>query len=400
VDTLIYQSQSKACGYACVKMALAHYGKSRNYANLKEPHIEDYAPSLQDLVDYAAGYGLLLAAYKTVAPSAIISNSTYPIMPVINEGGSSHMVYLKGSYGRSFLVFDPARGKRYIKKEDFAQTFTGVYLEATKAKVKRCYEKKPKILSPWIPLASVLFQLIASLSLFLGFFYINKDGDFLTPLLLFMAYGLTEIAERVFLVTMMKDFDRRYLGAFNRFPLGHREAAYTHYTAYKTATFSGAPSVFGGALEVAALAALLAVNDFYVGGCLIVLFLLLGLERVFLEPRLAMKKERLEALEQGFLGGPWVERSARPEAMAVVEEGYKIGNVLSFRNVVVLILDLALSLTCTLMSGHIQLNYFILCLMSFLFLGHEFSQLLAALAAKTDLDREEAYFIGHFLPLP
>lgn len=400
MDTLIYQTQAKACGYACVKMALAHYSRSRRYANLREPLIQGYAPSLQDLVDFASPYGLRLSAYKTVAPSAILANSTYPLLPVINEGGSSHMVYLKGSYGRSFLVFDPAKGKRYIKKEDFAKSFTGVYLEASRAEVKRCRIKKPQIVSPLIPFLSILFQLMASSALFLGFYYINQAGDFLTPLLLFIAYGLTEIAERVFLVSMMKEFDRRYLGTFASFSLGHREEAYVHYTAYKTATFSGAPNVFGGALEVAALSALLALNDLYVGVCLVALYLLLGLERIFLQPQLAMKKERLEALEQGFLGGAWKEGTPRPEANVVVDEGYKIGNALSFRNIVILILDLALALSCTLLSGHIQLNYFILAFMSFLFLGHEFSQLLGALAGKSDLDREEAYFIGHFLPLP
>jgi predicted double-glycine peptidase len=400
VDTLIYQSQSKACGYACVKMALAHYGRNPKYGNLPEPLIRGLAPSLKELVDFGELYGLRLAAYRLEKPEDLADNHTYPILGVINEGGTGHMVFIRAHRHRSFLVFDPARGRRKIKDTVFFGMFSGIFLQAKSWEVKPYEGKRPQIVSPLVTTMAILFQFVAIVSLFAGFYYISSSGDFLTPVLLFSTYGLVEIAQRVFLVRSMKEFDEKYLPSVEAYSLGVREAVYTHYTDYKTAIFSGAPSVFGGALEIAALAALLAMNDLYVGIGIVLLFALLSLEHLFLAGPLTAKKEALEALEQGFLGGAWKDGVPRPKGEMVVNATYRLTNFLSFRGFVLFVYELALALACTLLTGHVSLNYFILALMSFVFLGEEFVKLLSAIAARERVEREEAYFIGHFLPRP
>ena len=142
------------------------------------------------------------------------------------------------------------------------------------------------------------------------------------------------------------------------------------------------------------------MNDLYVGIGIVLLFALLSLEHLFLAGPLTAKKEALEALEQGFLGGAWKDGVPRPKGEMVVNATYRLTNFLSFRGFVLFVYELALALACTLLTGHVSLNYFILALMSFVFLGEEFVKLLSAIAARERVEREEAYFIGHFLPRP
>jgi len=310
------------------------------------------------------------------------------------------MVYLTGYQSQHFLVYDPSKGKRRIKRSEMDEVFTGVFLECKKSEIKEYRQKEPKIVPHLSHFVQAAFQLSAFSSLFTGFYFVSDDGNYIAPVILFTCFALLSVAQRFFSVRTMKRFDDRYLHNVERLSLSKREEAYRHYTSFKTAIFSGAPAIFGGALEIAALSLLLGLNEPWVGLSILIVFALLIVERVFIKPILADKERRLESIERGFMGHYWPKNKNRPRGEEVMKEAYKIADYLTYRRFLLFAAELVLSLVCVLLSGRVSLNFMLFALVGIALLGEEFDKILTFLEQKRSFEKEKAYFVGHFLNHP
>ncbi|MBO4540885.1 MAG: hypothetical protein J5736_02810, partial [Bacilli bacterium] len=77
---MIYQRQEKGCGFACIKMALAHYAQKPAYANLSEPSIYGQAPSLRELMAFSSAHGLSLKAYRVERKQRLYAYLKEPVL--------------------------------------------------------------------------------------------------------------------------------------------------------------------------------------------------------------------------------------------------------------------------------------------------------------------------------
>jgi hypothetical protein len=333
-------------------------------------------------------------------PCEIDKNVSFPLLLVLNEEGKSHMVYLTGHQGKRFLVLDPSRGKRTIGESEMSRSFSGVFLEATKFNSIDFEVKKPFFMPKRTRLALGLIQILSFFSLIAGFYFINDEGNFLAPLVLFAIFALFSIAQRAMTVKAMKCFDDRHLNFVDSLPLESREDAYRHYNSFKTAIFSGAPAIIGGALEIAAFSVLFAINEPWIGLSVATIFMLLMIERLVLKPRIREKENELEKTERGFLGGYWPKERRRPTSRDVVTGAIRIANYLAYRRTVIFAVELVFSLLCVLLSGRVSLNYLLFSLAGITILGEEFEKIVAITEKRNEFEKEKAYFIGHFLNDP
>lgn len=381
-------------------MALIHYAKNRDFEFLNEPSTESSAPSLEDVIGFAAKHGLILGAYRVNDPREIEKNVSFPLFLVLNEEGKSHMVYLTGHQGERFLVMDPSRGKRIIDRLEMLTLFSGVFLEVTEIKKVDFKAKKPILMPKLTRLALSLMQVSSFSSLIAGFYFINDDGNFLMPLILFAIFALFSIVQRAMTVRAMDRFDDRHLGFVDSLPLENREDAYRHYISFKTAIFSGAPAIIGGALEIAALSVLFAMNEPWIGLAVVSIFILLGIEKLALGTKVREKEKNLEKTERGFLGGYWPKEYRRPLGRDVAKSAIRIADYLAYRRTVIFAVELVFSLLCVLLSGRVSLNYLLFSLAGIAILSEEFEKLIAILEKRNEFEKEKAYFIGHFLNDP
>ena len=296
-ETVIYQGQKKSCGYACVKMALVHASSNKTYRQIREPDCNGKSPSIQEIQEFGKEYGLCLNAWK-VDPRDILLAEEFPLLCVISKNGLAHMVYLKKKRRNRFLVFDPSAGEMWIKEEEFANSFSGVYLD-----IGSFHEtKKPKpqrILGgfgPALQMASALLGVIcfalASLSL---------DGKRAIWSPVFLLAGMVSVF--VFALAAMletKRFDSKYQKRLISTDIGNRRRLFHVYYRYRADAISGPTlRVLSFAIPLA-FSGVLSLQDPLLGITLVMELGLLLVSWISDVPVAENAKKKLETIEQSF----------------------------------------------------------------------------------------------------
>lgn len=123
---VVHQTESSECGLACLAMVCGHYGKSLDMMTLRQQfNLSARGTSLEGLSGIAAGLGM-----RTRALSLDLDEMTQLKKPCILHWDFNHFVVLVSIRGNSFIVHDPARGRRTVGRAEMSQYFTGVAFEA------------------------------------------------------------------------------------------------------------------------------------------------------------------------------------------------------------------------------------------------------------------------------
>ena len=135
----VFQNGLSDCGFCALKIALTDISQNPRYLYLKAPKKwGNY--SFLDLVNSAKKQGYLLKGYQ------IPLHQTPPQQSIalLLKRGSFHYVYVKEIQQRYLNVYDPIKGKRKVKIEEFLSQFTGYYLRVKKK------EKEVKIVTSFL----------------------------------------------------------------------------------------------------------------------------------------------------------------------------------------------------------------------------------------------------------
>lgn len=375
---------------ACLKMALCHYSKNKDYKYLNE---SSSSLSIKELIEEGSKHGLLLKGYKAISPLEIKQNKTYPLLLVLNENGLIHMVYLYKRRGSSFFVFDPSKGKRRLSYAKLASIWSLTYLEVINASVKPFRAKITPLENKADSLVQILLGVFGLISLLVGFYFVNKDGSFLLSLLSFVLFSLLSIGKRVHLVKAMKRFDDQHSHVLDELPPYKKEEPYKHYLNLKKLIFQVSISLPVTFAEIVGLTLLFSLNDIGVGVFILVYFLLTALIELLTKGKCDSIVRKIEEDEARFLLGP-VKKEERIKAASLLNSGYRLANIISYKGYIYFALALVLSLLCALISQHIALNYVLFTFMSIYFLGEEWTKLLRGFYLQDEIDKEEAFFRG------
>nr|WP_307795468.1 NHLP family bacteriocin export ABC transporter peptidase/permease/ATPase subunit [Actinacidiphila acididurans] len=141
------QMEAVECGAACLAMVLAHY---RKYVPLEELRIacgvSRDGSRASNLLKAARGYGLAAKGMQ-MEPAAL---ATEVSAPAVLFWEFNHYVVYDGTgrrFGRRGVhINDPARGRRFVRTEDFDTSFTGVVLTFERAEGFRRGGRRPGVL--------------------------------------------------------------------------------------------------------------------------------------------------------------------------------------------------------------------------------------------------------------
>ena len=122
---VILQSEASECGIACLAMIAGYYGLSIDLFNFRQRF---GSPS----------QGVSLLSLSLTAQRAGLQNRALTLdldeikqlkLPCVLHWGMNHYVVLTNVKKSSFIVHDPALGKRVIGMQEMSNFFTGVALE-------------------------------------------------------------------------------------------------------------------------------------------------------------------------------------------------------------------------------------------------------------------------------
>lgn len=394
---IIYQCQSKGCGYACVKMLLCKRDKNRNWAYADEPEAEQNAPSLNEIKEYGAKHGLNLRSYRVGSPYDWRFLASKNALVLLEEDGLQHMCVLVKASKSDLTILDPSRGKRKIKIRRFERIFSGVVMVTDLGVVSRKKDvPKPNIRSVkngWIPM------LLSFASVFLigmGFLLSERVSKWIA--LPFYLVGLTSLG--LFLVCsryLQSVFDRKYQRGLLEEDPELRKELFTHYYTYKNAIFGTIPRV---SCEIGILCSLLFYISFtspWQGVMLGIAGVVLLIMLCFIQKRSAQIAKDVEKDEDDFLRGESDKIGLENKQKSYQKKGVRYSRLWFLKILTVLLVSLLFclgsSLTKQNLVGSSYLENLILCLLFSIQINDLASYLPSILSNRN----EASYFWYHFV---
>ncbi len=142
----IRQHDATDCGAACIATVCLQYKKEMTINKLRDLSGTDTkGTTMLGLVSTLEKLGFEAKAVRLTG-EALSQKYTMPvILRVLTKEGLSHFVVLHKVYKKHFLIADPAKGLRKIKKTDFLEDFDGYAIFCIKQGILGEFEpmKKP-----------------------------------------------------------------------------------------------------------------------------------------------------------------------------------------------------------------------------------------------------------------
>lgn len=122
---VIHQTETAECGLACLAMICGHFGKNIDLIYLRRKfNLSTRGATLAGINGIAEQLGMATRALSLELDELRVLKT-----PCILHWDFSHFVVLVSVKRNRYVLHDPARGIRYISREEMSRYFTGVALE-------------------------------------------------------------------------------------------------------------------------------------------------------------------------------------------------------------------------------------------------------------------------------
>ncbi|EEZ9667942.1 peptidase domain-containing ABC transporter [Escherichia coli] len=122
---VIHQTETAECGLACLAMICGHFGKNIDLISLRRKfNLSARGATLAGINGIAEQLGMATRALSLELDELRVLKT-----PCILHWDFSHFVVLVSVKRNRYVLHDPARGIRYISREEMSRYFTGVALE-------------------------------------------------------------------------------------------------------------------------------------------------------------------------------------------------------------------------------------------------------------------------------
>lgn len=122
---VIHQTETAECGLACLAMICGHFGKNIDLIYLRRKfNLSARGATLAGINGIAEQLGMATRALSLELDELRVLKT-----PCILHWDFSHFVVLVSVKRNRYVLHDPARGMRYISREEMSRYFTGVALE-------------------------------------------------------------------------------------------------------------------------------------------------------------------------------------------------------------------------------------------------------------------------------
>lgn len=181
------QRNEKDCAFSSYKMLMATLYNDSKYLNL-EPHYVKSRYSLLDIVNFAKEDGVKLIAYKVIEKTEFdFKNTNLPCLIEFNlVNGEKHLVLLKEIKKNRFKILDSANGVYYLNVKEFNELWNGIILVPDKVQAKKEIKEKKKI--NFKMLFPLTCEILSTVSIFLGFYFMGSNSSIIPSLICFLSY--------------------------------------------------------------------------------------------------------------------------------------------------------------------------------------------------------------------
>ena len=391
----VYQGDEGGCCLAALKMLLLDLTKKKGYRYLTTDKEGDL--SLEDLRQIAFKEGVEIKWKRCISEEELLKRPSLPLLILLNGGEKGHLVYLKKATKDKFLVYDPAFGKKWVKKEDFTKDFSCVYGEAVMFSEENCPYSKPKIFSKIGFFLSAFISLAGIVSLYSGLYLLGQDDSYVFTAILLSNYGLLSILSRLVNGHFSRKFDKRWLKYVPSNSKKKLAKNYERYYAFKSSTFPAAMNIVEAVSVIFGLSFLFGLNDPYFYVSAIALSVYLALESQIFRKQAIKKRECLLLAEEDLLKGKDNVHDQLKKMGSISNDAYRIGEGATYTQIIYYAVTIGLSFIPSFISNNFTLNYFLFHLFGLFGLGQGIRALLNVFENRHEREKAYVYFCENFV---
>ena len=352
----IPQISHSDCGFACLKMLIAHLYENQNALFIQQDESKD-AYSLKALSDFALTYGITLKG-EEVDEKEEIKNARFPFIALMQESEEIfHYVLVTKVKCGTVYYSDPKEGECSSSKKAFFKEWTGTALEVeefhpveVEFNVKLPRNKDRGIVT-------MIFQLITAVMLVLGVYFIDQTTKIYVPVIFLCGAILSEILLRVFLLKRMEKLDDIYINQVNverrKFYL-----FYERYEEYKKQTITSKMNLIFSLVIILFTAIVVLLNNIYNAFIVLMPLFLAIMDVKYTQPSLEKIKELIGRQERELNLSKNVDMS-RSTLAEIHSLTYQYARKVLLRKYIHLFICLTLSLITTVFNETFSLPYVI-----------------------------------------
>ncbi|HNX15750.1 MAG TPA: cysteine peptidase family C39 domain-containing protein [Bacilli bacterium] len=195
------------CGFACLKMMLAHVHHDKNYLYL--PFRERNQPfSYQQLSNIASQHHLELIGFKVESENEILNNREFPLLVSLNyEGNNKHAALVSEIKGKTAKIIDPEKGIYHMRLNKFFTLWdkSGLLIKSfERTPCSFIYQNQLKRKDYVLPF---ICQIMTAVCGILAVYFITSNVPPFIPIILLVAFIFFEILLRSNLFQTMRKVD-------------------------------------------------------------------------------------------------------------------------------------------------------------------------------------------------
>lgn len=394
----VYQGNDRDCGFAALKMLLAHVHRDATFLRLAKTDEKRFSYTYSDLQEIARSNGVFLQAYRIIDKSHLPTITKYPILASLLEDNQRlHMVLVIKIRHRFIYYYDPRRGPLRLINSEFIHRWDGTFLSVSGVKKAKSCIYNPPIIPHSRRLALIALQMLSALFALLGFAFISQQSYFSYPLLFFGLAIICELLFRRYQFIVLKRFDQQYLIKTFADDKGIMRDKYTRYHQFKKGFFLN-PQIVVQSLIVATFSALILIfNDRWHGIFLAAIAILSGIEALFKSRFDNMQRLKLTNMEQDVFAHN-LNKEAVAERLAVMTQtSLATIKKITARKYVAIFMIAVAALIYVGIKEEATLNFFIFHFLFYTLFHDNLFQLLSNQIERKERMRQDAEFQDEFV---
>ena len=352
----IPQIDQTDCGFACLKMLIAHLYEDENALFIKQD--ENHGPyTMLQIKEKGEKYGISLTGIE-VTDKKSIKNLPFPFIAVLKKKNDlyHYVLVTKVKWGTIYYS-DPDDGESSASYKAFFSLWVGNALIVDDFE-RQEIEFQGDLTKPNRKnFLTIIFQVISALCLCTGIYFIDEKTKIYIPLLFLVLALISEIILRVLLVKQMEKMDDDFMTGLNA-DRKKLYQVYTRYEDYKKKSISSKMNVVFTFLVILFMSFITLMNNIYNAFVVLVPLFIAIIDVKFVDSGLK-EKDELICLDEREINGLKNIDVFKKQMEKIHLRGYKVAKLMLVKKYVYAGLIAVIALLTTVFNETFSLSYVI-----------------------------------------
>ena len=383
MNYFIFQGNDHDCGFAALKMLMAHLNHNKSYLYVKKLRRKD-ALTVKDICKEAGYYGLVLSSYS--CDDDYYEQLKTPSLTLIRD---NHVVMVKKVTKKKITYLDPEFGKITLKKDQFLSIWCRIVIEVEKSYMTKMPKIRRSILPLRLRVLEAATSLISAGILIATFYLLNNQENAMFSLLFLLLFITSQIIENIIISKEINFFDYHYIEPYFSRRKNQTKLSYLEFIGFKQNYFTNSRTLLSSILVAFMITFLLCLNDFRNVFALLALVLIKILDMLIFSKSYEEKRYQVGRYEEKCFKDKnqsvdYALKANRLASITVTEN--------SIKQIVYIAVAFAFALGMMFITGNSGCNYVIFHFGLYYVGFNSYSQLISGLSKRKEMYKMECRF--------